>query len=283
MVIAVLVVAALVLLLLLAGGFLFARMQKENGMFFPDRYPAGRYERQYEPQPRDVWFTTPDGVKLHGWVFAAAGVEAPLLIWFHGNGGNLSLRGDTAAEMARRGITVFLFDYRGYGLSEGKPSEAALHVDSLAAYEFAVKAIPGSSAPVLYGESLGGPYAARVARLRGSSSVVIENSFPSLTEVGNTIYGWPLGLFVRGSLRTADDLNAAGVPVLVMHSQADQVLPYRLGESLFRQLRTEKELYVSHRADHSMIPEEDGDRFYDAVTRFIQRHQKKEKAPIATP
>src|SRR6185503_6287796 len=102
----------------------------------------------------DVWFTTGDGVRLHGWFFRAPQPGAPLILWCHGNAGNITDRAPMAAEFARRGVSAFVFDWRGYGKSEGKPSESALYRDALAAYDFAVKSL-GAKSIIVYGESLG--------------------------------------------------------------------------------------------------------------------------------
>jgi fermentation-respiration switch protein FrsA (DUF1100 family) len=265
--------AAVTVVVFIAGGFLFAHWAKQQSLFFPERYPTGLWNHRGTFQPQDFTFLTGDGVKLHAWHFAAADPSAPLLVWFHGNGGNLTYRADTCERLARSGISVFIFDYRGYGRSEGSPSERGLHGDSIAAYDFAVKELGRGRPIILYGESLGGPYAADVARKRPSCCVIIENSFPSLAEAANLFYApLPLGFFVPRSLRTADWLNAAGRPVLVMHSLADQVLPYRLGSSLYEGLRVAKEMYISENAAHSMIPVDDGPRFEEAVVRFVKQH-----------
>lgn len=269
----IVIFAAILAILIGAGGFAFAHWARRVSLFFPDRYPSGQWDWKGRVQPRDVTFESARGIRLHAWHFPAADPNAPLLVWFHGNAGNLTYRADTAEELAMRGISVFIFDYRGYGKSEGSPTESGLYDDSLAAYDFAAKNIAeAKNGIVLYGESLGGPYAAFVATKRPAKCVVVENSFASLSEVADLLYAKPLGVFAPGALRTADNLNKAGLPVLVTHSKRDSVLPYQLGASLFRQLRVEKEMYTSETADHSMMPVEDGPRFFDAVTGFIFRH-----------
>src|SRR5437868_3728429 len=115
-------IALRITLLLIAALFLFAQLIRRTGMFFPERYPEGMWDTRLPAPPADVAFRTDDGVKLHGWLFRAAG-SAPLLIWFHGNAGNITERARVAAELAKRGVSVLLFDWRGYGKSEGSPSE----------------------------------------------------------------------------------------------------------------------------------------------------------------
>jgi fermentation-respiration switch protein FrsA (DUF1100 family) len=252
--------------------YLFARFVRRASMFYPERYPSGAWDTRMLPvQPRDHYFTTSDGVRLHGWLFAATSPEAPLMIWFHGNGGNVTERGTICATLATRGISVFIFDWRGYGRSEGSASESGLYRDGLAAYDYAHKTFEARSIAV-YGESLGGPYAAYVASERKTHSAIIENSFPSMLALGNALYApIPLGLTAPRAMRTADWLNDAGRPVLVMHGKNDGVIPFRLGVALYDKLRVQKEMLVSETAGHCEIPAVEPARYYEAVTRWVRR------------
>lgn len=246
--------------------FLFAHFLRRSGMFFPDVYPAGRWNaNDFMVVPEEHWFRS--DVKLHAWLFRAKDANAPVMIWFHGNAGNLTDRADMGVEFARRGLSVFLFDYRGFGRSEGRVSESGIFDDSIAAYDYVAKQL-GAKKIALYGESIGGPYAAWVARERRARAVIIENSFPSLMALGNSLY--KLGWAAPFAMRTTDWLNDAGVPVLVMHGTSDGVIPYALGKQLYDGLRVRKEMLTS-RAGHCEIPVLDAHRYYDAVTRFIQK------------
>ena len=275
---AALITLAIVLVLL----FAYAQLVRRSSMFFPAKFPEGNWKTAAQ----DVHFLTSDGVRLHGWFYRAAGVEPALrrlahsprlgpadggthvlLIFFHGNAGNITERAPIAEELARRGVSVLLFDWRGYGKSEGTPGESALFRDALAAYDFAHAE---SHNIVLYGESLGGPYAAYVATKRKARCVIIENSFPSLAAIGNALYHpVPLGYFAPFSLMTTRWLNEAGLPVLVMHGKRDEVIPFQLGMDLYNGLRTRKELLVSETAGHCEIASVEGARYYDALLQFI--------------
>ena len=251
--------------------YLFAQFVRRTSMFFPARYPEGAWEPSaYAIHPEDVSFTS-DGLRLHGWWFRAADAHAPLLIFFHGNAGNITDRGTTAAELARRGIAVFLFDWRGYGRSEGRPTESGLFHDAFAAYDFARSR---TDAPIVaYGESLGGPYAAYVARHRPVRCVIIENSFPSLAAIGNTLYRpLPLGWFAPRALTTTRWLNETGVPVLVIHGKQDEVIPFALGIQLYNGLTVPKELLVSEKAHHCEFATCEPERYYETVIKFVRQH-----------
>jgi fermentation-respiration switch protein FrsA (DUF1100 family) len=268
-VIRVLVAVAIIAVVAVIALYFFAQHIRRSTMFVPMRYPEGYWNTASLPvQPEEQWITTPDGVKLHAWLLRAKDRGAPLLIYCHGNAGNIGERAPIASNLAARGISVLLFDWRGYGKSEGTPGEEELFIDALAAYDHAAKTSNDIS---VYGESLGGPYAAYIAKERKVRRVVIENSFASLREVGNTLYApLPVGWMAPRSLMTANWLNQAGVPVLVMHGKPDQVISFPLGMSLYRQLRVPKELLVSETAGHCEIANVEGDRYYDTVTRFIK-------------
>ncbi len=146
---------------LAAAVFGFASLLRRTGMFFPDVYPRGRWNpNDFMVVPSEHTFTAADGVKLHAWLFGAQQANAPVMIWFHGNAGNLTDRAEMCEQFAKRGISVFVFDYRGFGRSEGRVSESGIYEDSLAAFDYVQKL--GMKNIVLYGESIGGPYAAYV-------------------------------------------------------------------------------------------------------------------------
>lgn len=263
---------AIFLFILLLAILAFSHFLRRTGIFLPDRYPTGRWDRDaFMVVPSEHTFVTPDGVKLHAWRFDAKSADAPLMIWFHGNAGNLTDRADMAVEHAKRGISVFVFDYRGYGKSEGRASESKLLIDSLAAFDYVRS--NGAKTIVLYGESVGGPYAAYVAKERKGAirAVILENSFPSLKDMGNALFRpLPLGWTAPFALRTTAWLNDAGAPVLVMHGTRDDVIPYALGKKLYDGLRVPKEMLTSH-AGHCEIPLFEPSRYYDTITRFVMK------------
>ena len=268
--------------------YVYAQHLRRSSMFFPQKYPEGSWDTSSLPvKPEEQWITTPDGVRLNAWLFRAREANAPLLVYFHGNAGNIGERGPVASKLAAHGVSVLLFDWRGYGKSEGTPTEEALFIDALAAYDSVwVPASAGTARAEardhtetsnisVYGESLGGPYAAYVAKQRGAKSVVIESSFPSLSELADTLYApIPLGWTARHSLTAARWLNEAGAPVLVMHGRPDAVIPFKMGSSLYDQLRVPKEMLVSETAAHCEIANAEGERYYETVTRFVTSHSR---------
>ena len=120
------------------------RFLERSFIFFPLRYPAGVWDPALlGVEAEEIWFESADGASLHGWWIEAKGSApasgSPVLLWSHGNAGNLTHRAPHAGALARQGLSVFLFDYRGYGRSEGRPSEEGLYLDSEAAYTYLTK------------------------------------------------------------------------------------------------------------------------------------------------
>lgn len=271
----------LVIVMAIAGLFGFAQYVRRSSMFFPDRFPLGDWDGSALPVKPEEHYIEVDGVRLHAWLFRAAGGPsaslradsgAPLLVFCHGNAGNITGRAPLAAELALRGMSVLLFDWRGYGKSTGRPTEDALFRDALAAYDFADRKI-GAKRIFMYGESLGGPYAAYVATKRRVPAVVIENSFPSLRKLGNYLYRpIPLGWSAPFALTTSKWLNEAGVPVLVMHGRLDEVIPFSLGQGLYDDLHVPKQFLTSDTAGHCELASTEGQRYYNAITEFITRY-----------
>lgn len=268
-------VAMLLVACVLAGSFFLARHVRRHGLFFPQRFPSGNWSiASYSPRPREIAFTAADGTRLSGWLFVASSNPSPFLLWFHGNAGNITERGPVAEELARRGVTVMLFDYRGFGRSGGTPTEQSVYLDAEAAWQYATSELGADpDRMILYGESIGGPYAARVASHHRPCAVVIENSFPSLRSVARVVYPiLPISLVAKEGLTTLRWLNEAGAPVLVMHGRRDQVLPLSLGLELYDGLEVPKRLFLSETAGHGEIPWAEGSRYYAELLRFLHEN-----------
>jgi hypothetical protein len=227
------------LLAFVGGGFalmiLLAALFQDRMVFFPDADIAGTPERlglDFE----DVRLTASDGVRLHGWLVPRAGDElSPVVVFFHGNAGNISHRLEMFEIVHNLGLSCLMIDYRGYGRSQGKPSEKGLYRDAEAAWNWLVrhKEVPPGRI-ICWGRSLGGPVAARLARDKQPGAAIIESSFTSLPELGQTIYPFlPVRLIARLHFPTKRFLEQLSCPVLVVHSPEDEVVPFSFGRELF--------------------------------------------------
>jgi fermentation-respiration switch protein FrsA (DUF1100 family) len=214
--------------------------------------------------------TTADGEQLRGWHLARENPRAQI-VYFHGNGGNLSLWSDVLVALWQQGYDVVAFDYRGYGASTGAPSERGLYRDVDAIVAFVHERLGRPGAPLIYwGRSLGTTMAAYATTLREPAGVVLEAGFPSVRAVvRSSPILWALSWFSSYEFPTARWLSAARAPVLVLHGDADSVIPYRLGQQLYAALRGRKQFVTIRGGDHNDLTPRDPKAYWDAVATFV--------------
>jgi hypothetical protein len=219
----------------------------------------------------DVNLAAADGTRLHGWF--VPGSRAATLLWCHGNAGNISHRLDNLAEIHRRlGLGVLLFDYRGYGRSEGVPSEAGLYADARA-FRAWLRTRPGAEGePVIYfGRSLGAAVAAVLAEEEPPTALILETPFTSVQAMANqTLPG--AGYLFRTRFDTLARIPRIAVPLLVLHGDADEVVPFRHGEAVFAAAAEPKTFVRIPRARHNDTWAVGGPAYWEAWARFLAAH-----------
>lgn len=182
----------------------------------------------------EVTFNTADNVQLHGW-YIPQQQSQQVLLFFHGNAGNISHRRDSIALFHRLGLSVFIIDYRGYGKSQGKPDEPGLYQDAAAAWRYLTeeRGIAGERI-VIFGRSLGGAVAARLASVVQARGLILESTFSSARDFAAAAFPVLSRLVsTRYDFNTAQSLSEVNYPVLVLHSPDDEIMPFRLGEKVF--------------------------------------------------
>lgn len=185
-------------------------------------------------QFESVSFTTSDGILLHGW-HVPHPTPAATVLFCHGNGGNISHRLESLLQFHRMNLSVFIFDYRGYGRSNGKPDEHGTYADVEAAWQYLSddRGIPADSI-VLFGRSLGGAIAAWLAQKHTPGALIIESSFTSIPDVGAQLYPFlPVRFLSRFQYNTLAYIRSARCPVLIIHSRDDEMMPFSHGQKLF--------------------------------------------------
>ena len=211
-------------------------------LYFPTRDLFGTpRDRGFEYE--EVRLTTSDGVGLHGWFVPAPAARATVL-YLHGNGGNISHRLERIALLRSIGLNVFIFDYRGYGQSEGRPGEEGTYDDARAAWRYLTqtRGIPASEI-VPYGVSLGGAIAAKLCAEEPARALIIDSSFTSVPDLGADVYSWlPVRWLGRFEYATKDHITRVRSPVLVIHSRDDEIIPFRHGEQLYAAAGEPKQL-----------------------------------------
>ena len=194
-----------------------------------------------------VTLHTDDGVRLSAWFIPHPAPRATLL-FFHGNAGNLSHRIESIRLFHDLGLSVFIIDYRGYGQSEGRPSEAGTYLDAAAAWNYLVD--ERHIAPqgiVIFGRSLGGAIAAELASHTRPAALIIESAFTSVPNMAARLYPWlPVRWLSRYRYDTHRALETITCPVLIIHSREDDIIPYAEGEQLFAHAREPKRFLEIH-------------------------------------
>jgi fermentation-respiration switch protein FrsA (DUF1100 family) len=230
------------------------RSLEESIVFQPLRYPHGDWFPA--PAAEDVWFESPDGLKLHGWF---AEVERPraVVLYLHGNAGNVSSRRDVLGLFRDRlGASVLLFDFRGYGRSEGTPTEEGVLADARAARRWlAGRTGVRECEVVLVGHSLGGGVATDLAARDGARGLVLENTFTSLPAVAfSHVPVLPFRLLMRSRLDSLAKIPNYRGPLLVKHGDADEVVPYESGKTLFAAANEPKRFVSEPGGRHNAPP-----------------------------
>jgi fermentation-respiration switch protein FrsA (DUF1100 family) len=219
----------------------------------------------------DVRAVAADGVPLHGWF--VPGPQAATLLWCHGNAGNISHRLENLREIHRRlGLSVLLFDYRGYGRSAGVPSEAGLYADARAFRAWLRGRPGGDRRPVVYfGRSLGAAVAAALAEEDPPAALILETPFTSVRAMANqSLPG--AGYLFRTRFDTLARIGRIPVPLLVLHGDADEVVPFRHGEAIFAAAAEPKTFARIPGGRHNDTWEVGGPAYWEAWARFLVAH-----------
>lgn len=225
---------------------LFAAMWIDSFIFFPER-------RMPAPPPRveERWITTRDGLRIHSW-YAEAGAESPTLVWSHGNGGNVAGRAGVLLELQRRQLNILAYDYRGYGKSEGRPTEAGVYEDALAAYDSLRADGVAPEKIICFGESLGGAVSIYLASQRPCAGVAVVSTFTTLRDVAQSHFG-PLAMLAGGRFDSLQRIATLSVPILVAHGERDEIVPFHLGKQLYAAAQQPKEFLRIPWAQHNDI------------------------------
>lgn len=222
----------------------------------------------------DVYLTASDGTRIHGWHIP--GRSDVTLLWFHGNAGNISHRLDNILILNRRlGVGVFIVDYRGYGLSEGRPSEKGIYMDAEAAFEYLTDelGLDAEQDVVLFGRSLGAGVAVEMGTRHRVRGVVLESGFTSIREMAGAS-GSPLPIPLVLTLFEAryDSISKIGrveSPVMILHGDRDDTVPFWMAEKLFAAASEPKTLYPIRGAGHNDTVYVGGEGYLKALAEFI--------------
>jgi fermentation-respiration switch protein FrsA (DUF1100 family) len=220
----------------------------------------------------ELWVSVDEEVTIFGW-YIDAGPSTPVMLWCHGNAGNVSHRLENIRQLYQRGVSVYIFDYRGYGRSSGVPSEAGLYQDALASYDYLIHQRRISPERlILFGRSLGAGVAAEVALRRLIAGLIIEGSFPSIQAMSDQHYfGLPARWVTEVEFNLMQKVRALHVPLLVIHGEQDSIVPIALGKQVFDAANEPKQWYVVSGAGHNDVPFIGGEPYFQELDTFLHR------------
>jgi fermentation-respiration switch protein FrsA (DUF1100 family) len=210
--------------------------------------------RALEASPADiglafetVLLTAGDGTRLHGW-FVPASAPRGTLLFSHGNAGNIAHRLDSIRQFHSLGLNVLIYDYRGFGESEGKPTEAGTYLDVKAAWDYLLEErLIAPQQIIIFGRSLGAAIAAELASQHPSAGVILESAFTSVPDMAASLYPWlPVRLLSRYRYNNLEKVARITSPLLLVHSRGDEIVPYAHGERLFAHANEPKQFLELH-------------------------------------
>lgn len=234
--------------------------------FNPSKYPQGFWVLQSQVGASDVWLDTPDGVQLHAWWVHREDTRLATL-FLHGNSGNLSDRIPHLREITAAGSSVLILDYRGYGKSGGRPTEKGIYIDSETAFVYLLGHGYRAKQIVLHGESLGTAVAVDLASRRPCAGLILEAPFTSGSDVADTKLP-VLGRLLIHSFDSARKIRWVLKPKLFIHGDEDEVIPERLGQSLYANAQAPKSFWVIEGAGHNNIIETSGPQYRERLAAF---------------
>jgi len=266
-------------LALLASGvcllWLFIHVFEGSFIYFPVQYPEGywKWEKKAPIPITSVFLTTDDDIRIHGWLFEPEQVTSTIL-FFHGNAGNLSHRAHWCYALSRLDTRVFIIDYRGYGKSEGHPDEDGLYSDARAAYSYLVDELQIAPSTIfLYGKSLGGAPAAELALTLPAAGLILQSTFSSMPDMARHLFPLaPVHWLTRTHFATKEKLPRISLPVCIIHSRNDELIPFEMAVTNHGAAREPKELHLFDGPDHNGLIPQQGEALSTIFETFIEKH-----------
>jgi fermentation-respiration switch protein FrsA (DUF1100 family) len=241
-------------------------------MLFEDRFIYFPTPGDVGPSPgEDVELTAADGVRLHAWWLPNPKARATL-IYLHGNAGHIGDRRDIVEDLRSLPADVLALDYRGYGKSQGTPSEAGLYADARAAYDWLIAKGVAPKRIVLYGKSLGGAVAADLASKVEVGALILQSTFTSTPDMaGQVMPFFPARLLMRTKYDTLSKMKAIACPKLIVHGRRDEMIPFEMAERNFAAAAEPKESAWFDEGGHNTLIDRNGPAWREALRRFVDR------------
>lgn len=274
----------------------------ENRLVFqPTKYPGGGDwsvigapalvpEGSIVPRITDCEILTDDNVRLHGWyavpvnkgkngALAAPVATSVTILYLHGNAGNIASRRDSLERLVTLPANVFLVDWRGYGKSNGSPSENGLYRDARASWRYLIRERGEPPGRIfLLGESLGNAPAILLATEEKPAGLIVQAAFTSLPDMAHHLYPFVPRFLVRTRMDNLARIGRVRCPTLFVHSKTDEVIPYEQGQRLFDAAPEPKHFYTVEGAGHNDLDSVGGDDYLRALRGFVEDYTNKKAA-----
>jgi len=241
-----------------------------RSIFFPTKdFPEspGTFGFVYE----DIFLKTKDGLKINAW-FIPTKESSPTkyaILFSHGNGGNISHRTGKILILNRLGLDVFIFDYRGYGKSESRPSEIGIYLDAQAAYNYLIKEKGISPDNIIaYGESLGGAVAVDLASKVKLKALILEGIFTHVKDMAREIFPFLPSFFIHSKFDSLVKIKDVTIPKLFIHSLTDEIVPIHLSRKLF-EAAPEPKSFTTLEGGHNTAYVDSSAKFKESIVSFI--------------
>jgi uncharacterized protein len=247
--------------------------RQESLLFFPEReilHTPGDAGLEFE----ELEFRTEDGIAISGW-YIPAQEDKEVVLFCHGNAGNISHRLDSIKIFHDLGLGVLIFDYRGYGKSGGTVSEEGTYLDAEAAWDYLVdKKGKSPQEIIVFGRSLGGAVAAETALRKGSACLILESTFLSVPSLARKYYPWlPVGLIAKYRYKTEKKIALIGSRKLIIHSRGDEIIPFEHGRLLYEKAALPKQ-FLEIRGGHNEGFLQSGDVYIGGLRSFLDGCRK---------
>lgn len=252
---------------------------KDRFIYHPVRYSAKNWEKPGSVD--ECWMETEDGLRLNAWWRPADAPEnAPTLLWLHGNAGNITHRSESLA-MFPDSLNILLIDYRGYGKSQGHPSEEGLYMDGEAGYRYLINERDVSPDRIIaYGRSLGTTVALDVALRQRVAALILESPFCSAGDMAQHMFP-----FIPGRLLLSDRFNNVSriaeldVPLLVVHGKKDRIVPFKQGRAVYDAAPQPKDFLPLPAAGHNDIHTVGGTQYFQQLLAFCRKYTTQDPPP----
>lgn len=246
----------------------FIRYLERTSVFYPDQILTTT-PRDLGLPYEDVFIQTQDHVMIHGWLIKSPSAKSTL-IFFHGNAGNIGDRLGKIDLFHKIGLNVLIIDYRGYGKSEGRPTEQGIYQDATAAYDYLISRsdMKGQNF-ISYGASLGGAVAVDLAIKRALSCLIVDSTFSSAADMAKRIYPFIPSFFIQTKMDSIGKIKNITVPKLFIHSVEDQLVPIALGKKLYDAAPGPKE-FIEIIGDHNDGYFQDQEKIKNRMTAFLK-------------